>query len=34
VAVVSAICGQPDVTAATRKLRRAWDLAAGPLALG
>ncbi|HET9656510.1 MAG TPA: thiamine phosphate synthase [Kineosporiaceae bacterium] len=25
IAVVSAICGQPDVTAATRTLRRAWD---------
>ena len=25
VAVVSAICGQPDVGAATRRLRRAWD---------
>jgi len=24
-AVVSAICGQPDVTAATRALRNAWD---------
>jgi thiamine-phosphate pyrophosphorylase len=24
-AVVSAICGQPDVTAATRKLRATWD---------
>jgi thiamine-phosphate pyrophosphorylase len=24
-AVVSAICGQPDVAAATRKLRAAWD---------
>ncbi|MBN9329085.1 MAG: thiamine-phosphate diphosphorylase [Comamonas sp. SCN 67-35] len=28
VAVVSAICGQPDVTAATRRLRIAWDGAA------
>ena len=24
-AVVSAICGQPDVAAATRGLRAAWD---------
>jgi thiamine-phosphate pyrophosphorylase len=30
-AVVSAICGQPDVAAATRELRSAWDAAAGPL---
>lgn len=28
ISVVSAICGQPDVTAATRALRRAWDAAA------
>jgi len=28
VAVVSAICGQTDVTAATRRLRIAWDGAA------
>lgn len=28
-AVVSAICGQPDVTGATRGLRAAWDGAAG-----
>ncbi len=28
VAVVSAICGQPDVTAATRRIRAAWDGAA------
>ncbi len=27
-AVVSAICGQPDVAAATRRLRSAWDEAA------
>jgi len=27
VAVVSAICGRPDVTAATRRIRLAWDLA-------
>ncbi len=27
-AVVSAICGQPDVVAATRRLRSAWDEAA------
>jgi thiamine-phosphate pyrophosphorylase len=27
-AVVSAICGQPDVAAATRELRSAWDAAA------
>jgi thiamine-phosphate pyrophosphorylase len=26
-AVVSAICGQPDVAAATRELRAAWDRA-------
>ena len=25
IAVVSAICGQPDVEAASRRLRRAWD---------
>lgn len=25
IAVVSAICGRPDVVAATRRLRRAWD---------
>jgi len=25
VAVVSAICGQPDVVAATRRLRTCWD---------
>lgn len=25
IAVVSAICGQPDIAAATRALRRAWD---------
>lgn len=30
VAVVSAICGQPDVAAATRSLRAAWDGAAVP----
>jgi len=24
VAVVSAICGQPDVAAATRSIKRAW----------
>lgn len=29
VAVVSAICGQPDVAAATRRIRVAWDSAAG-----
>ena len=29
-AVVSAICGQPDVPLATRRLRRAWDLAPRP----
>jgi thiamine-phosphate pyrophosphorylase len=28
-AVVSAICGQPDVSAATRELRAAWDGASG-----
>jgi len=28
VAVVSAICGRPDVTAATRRIRAAWDGAA------
>lgn len=27
IAVVSAICGQPDVTAATRDLRQAWERA-------
>jgi thiamine-phosphate pyrophosphorylase len=27
VAVVSAICGRPDVTAATRRIRAAWDRA-------
>jgi thiamine monophosphate synthase len=25
VAVISAICGQPDITAATSALRRSWD---------
>jgi thiamine-phosphate pyrophosphorylase len=30
VAVVSAICGQPDVADATRRLRLAWDSAGGP----
>ena len=29
IAVVSAICGQPDVAVATRRLRQAWDLVAG-----
>lgn len=29
VAVISAVCGQPDVTAATRALRAAWEGAAG-----
>lgn len=28
IAVVSAICGRPDVWAATRRLRRAWDAGA------
>lgn len=28
ISVVSAICGQPDVTAATRVLRQAWDAGA------
>jgi len=28
IAVVSAICGQPDVAVATRRLRQAWDLVA------
>lgn len=32
VSVISAICGQPDVAAATRALRSAWDLAVGPTA--
>jgi thiamine-phosphate pyrophosphorylase len=27
IAVVSAICGQPDVAVATRRLRRAWEFA-------
>jgi thiamine-phosphate pyrophosphorylase len=30
VAVVSAICGQPDVAAATRRIRTAWDSEAPP----
>ncbi len=34
IAVVSAICGQPDVAAATRELRRAWDVTVGPAARG
>jgi len=29
VAVISAVCGQPDVAAATRVLRQAWDGASG-----
>ena len=29
VAVVSAICGQPDPTAAARRIRDAWDGAGG-----
>lgn len=28
IAVVSAICGQPDITTATRELRQAWEQAA------
>ena len=32
IAVVSAICGQPDVALASRALRQAWDLSAGRLA--
>jgi thiamine monophosphate synthase len=28
-AIVSAICGQPDVAGATRALRLAWDGASG-----
>ena len=34
IAVVSAICGQPDVALASRALRQAWDLSAGRLATG
>jgi thiamine-phosphate pyrophosphorylase len=34
IAVVSAICGQPDVALATRALRKAWDLSAGRPATG
>ena len=34
VAVVSAVCGQPDVTAATAALRRAWDGALLPMGAG
>ena len=34
VAVVSAICGRPDVAAATRRIRSAWDGAASAPRLG
>ena len=34
VAVVSAICGQPDAAEATRRIRTAWDQAAGHQAAG
>ena len=34
VAVVSAICGRPDVAAATRRIRQAWDFVAGQSARG
>ena len=34
VAVVSAICGQPDAAEATRRIRNAWDQAAGHQAAG
>jgi len=34
VAVVSAICGQPDVAEATHRIRIAWDRAAGDQAAG
>jgi thiamine-phosphate pyrophosphorylase len=34
IAVVSAICGQPDVALATRALRQAWNLSAGRPATG
>jgi thiamine-phosphate pyrophosphorylase len=34
IAVVSAICGQPDVSAATRSLRKSWDGTIAPIPRG